>query len=47
MSSVASTIVAIILTMNYEFTVVVYLAIVAYLFGTASMLFAKKAFIKL
>jgi hypothetical protein len=38
MSSVVSTIVAIILAMNYGFAVVVYLAIAVYFVGTASML---------
>ena len=47
MSSVVSTIVAIILAMNYGFTVVAYLAIIVYLLGTASILFTKRASIKL
>ena len=42
MSSVVSTIVAIILAMNYGFAVVAYLAIVVYFVGTASMLLTMK-----
>jgi hypothetical protein len=46
MSSVVSTIVAIILAMNYGFTMVAYLAIMVYLLGTTSMLFTRGKFIK-
>jgi hypothetical protein len=46
MSSVVSTIVAIILAMNYGFAVVAYLAIVVYLVGTTSMLLTRGTSIK-
>jgi hypothetical protein len=46
MSSVVSTIIAIILAMNYGFAVVAYLAIVVYLVGTASILLTRGTSIK-
>ena len=46
MSSVVSTIVAIMLAMNYGFAVVAYLAIIVYFVGTASILLTRGTFIK-
>jgi hypothetical protein len=43
MSSVVSTVLAILLAMNYGFNFVSYLAIIVYILGTVSILFTKRA----